>query len=342
MAAPLQVWVLSDQQPGHYNQSRGIITALEQVRPLQVHWLDLVLRMGLLRSPMRWWLNRGVPPPPAWLHVCYRLPRLPRTACDLIVSTGGKTSFANAWLARRLGARNIFAGSLRRLSDDLFDVVLTLPGFAPQASSQLRVELPPSPMDAPRLRQAGAELRRSLDDGHELWALMVGGDGAGFHYRKADWRALAELVNRAAAVFGIRWLFLTSRRTDRQVEQRLKAALNGSRLAAACWYHGGETAEVASFLGAADKVFVTEDSMTMLTEAIYTQKPVISLRPARAGPDWRYAGMLERFAAQGWIRREALATLAADVRRLRTADWRPLRVSPLDSLSRQLQERLKL
>ncbi len=343
MAAPLQVWVLSDQRAGHYNQSRGIVAALERVRPLEVHWLDLSLRVGLARSPMRWLLNRGKPPAPAWLRAFYRLPKLPSRPCELIVSTGGKTSFANAWLARRFGARNVFAGSLRRLSPELFDAVLTLPGFAAQAASHLRVELPPCPLDASVLRQPGAELRASLgDEPYPLWALMLGGDGAGFRYRKSDWRALCDLCNRAAAVFGIRWLLLSSRRTGRDAEAALQAGVNASRLAVACWHHAGDSCEVAPLLGAADRIFVTEDSMTMLTEAIHAQKPVVSLSPARARPDLRYAGMLERFAAAGWIRRERIASLAADVRVMAGGGWRPLAYSPLDGLAKQLQERLGL
>jgi hypothetical protein len=81
--APLHVWVLSDNQPGHYNQSRGIVAALQRLRPVEQHWLAVQLRVGLARNPMRWLLNRRPAPPPlAALKLFYRLPALPAAPCD--------------------------------------------------------------------------------------------------------------------------------------------------------------------------------------------------------------------------------------------------------------------
>ena len=344
MSTPLHVWVLSDNRPGHYNQSRGIVAALERLRRVEQHWLALNLRVGLARNPMRWLLNRDRKlPPQQMLKLFYRMPALPAPPCDVIVSTGGKTSFANAWLAQSCGARNIFAGSLRRLSPALFDTVLTLEPLAPPGTANVVLDLPPSAIDVDTLERRGAALRARLGlDRERAWAVVLGGNGAGYRYRDSDWRQLAMLLNRLAAQRGIRWLLVSSRRTGHAAERLLKRWIDPATLAAACWYHEGDADCVERFLGAAGQVFVTEDSMTMLTEAIYSRRPVMSLRPAHMRPEQRYSAMVRRFAERGWICRHAIDTLNADIRHLDTAHCMPLRVSPLETLSRELARRLAL
>ena len=342
--SPLRVWVLSDAQPGHYNQSRGILAALRLRQPVEEYWLDMHLRIGLARSPLRWLLNHMSPPPSvSWLKLFYRMPALPTGACDLVVSTGGKTSFANAWLAQRVRARNIFAGSLRRLSPALFDVVLTLEPIAPPAPGNLVVDLPPSAIDAGQLGHRAQALRAAHRlAGQTVWALMLGGDGAGYRYAEQDWRQLAKLLNQLGAACGVRWLILSSRRTGFAAQRLLEQDVDDEYLVARCWYRKGESGCVGAYLGAADKVFVTEDSMTMLTEAICSQRPVISLRPAAVAPTSRYAGMIARFLAKGWICRYSIDELVAGRRTLDDTQCQALQTSPLQKLSRQLAELLQL
>lgn len=342
--APLRVWVLSDNQPGHYNQSRGIVAALTRRQPVEVHWLTVSLRVGLARNPMRWMLNHlSRPPSTRWLSCFYTLPDLLQTPCDLVVSAGGKTSFANAWLAQRLGVRNVFAGSLRRLSPELFTVVLTLEPLTPPASSNLVVDLPPSVIDVSQLAQQAQSLRAAHHlEGQTVWTLMLGGNGAGYRYGEPDWRQLAQLLNRFGEACGVRWLLLSSRRTGVAAERLIERAVNRDYVAAMYWYREGEASWIEACLGAADKVFVTEDSMTMLTEAIYSQRPVVSLRPTAVAATLRYAGMLERFASNGWICRFAIEDLAAGRQTLSDAHCHVLTTQPLQLLSAQLAERLHL
>jgi len=342
--SPLHVWVLSDNRPGHYNQSHGIVAALADLRPIEQHWLNLDLRLGLARNPMRLLLNHlATPPPVGCLGLFYVMPALPQAPCDVVVSTGGRTSFANAWLARRMQARNVFAGSLRRLSPALFDVVLTLEPLRPAAPNNLVLALPPSAVDVSQLRRDGLALRAEQGlDGQAVWTIMLGGDGAGYHYRNEDWRQLAQLLERLGQQHGIRWLLLSSRRTGRAAERLVGEGVDSRYVAASCWYREGTADGVAACLGAADQVFVTEDSMTMLTEAIYARRPVVSLRPAAVAPTSRYAGMIDRFAAKGWICRYAIEDLATGRQALGDTQCKVLETSPLPELSRQLAERLKL
>ena len=76
---PLNVWVLSDGQPGHYNQARGIVRALRRIRPVEVSWINAKLRLGVARNLLRSALNRNQAPRSLWpLRLAYRpIQRLP-------------------------------------------------------------------------------------------------------------------------------------------------------------------------------------------------------------------------------------------------------------------------
>jgi mitochondrial fission protein ELM1 len=340
---PLSVWVLSDGQPGHYNQSRGIIQALRRVRPVEVSWVNAELRLGLARNLLRGVLNRDQAPRSLWLlRLAYRFDALPGAGCDLIVSAGGKTSFANAWLASVLALPNLYAGSLRGLSARRFSVVLTLEPV-PGAASNLVVPLPPSALNSDEVDGLGAAFRQQLGPpGQRYWTLLVGGDGAGYRYARADWLGLARLVNALAARHRIRWLLVSSRRTGRRAEDLLSEHVDAAWIARACWYRDGDEYQAEAWLGAAERIFVTEDSMTMLTEAASARRPVHSLWPETAAPEPRYEQALQRFAGQGWLCRHRIAELAHRVEALDEQPCQALAEAPTQWLADQLRERLGL
>ena len=339
--SPLRVWVLSDEQPGHYNLSRGIVAALRRIQPLRENWVRLKLRVGLARNVLRAYLNHADKPgSPAWLKLFYRMDHLPREGCDLIVSAGGKTSFASAWLAQCLNVPNVYAGSLRRLSPRHFSVVLTLEPIE-GAASNLVVDLPPSAVDFDDMQIQGQRFLDGLDSAEQsYWALLIGGNGAGYAYRRRDWQTLVELMHTLARRYGIRWLLASSRRTGGRTERLLRHCLDSSLVADERWYQDGQAFSLEAYLGAAERVFVTEDSMTMLTEAIYSRRPVVSLRPRQAAPTDRYQRMLQSFSESGYICRHALADLVRQPEMLERLQCRVIESSPLAGLAEQLAKRL--
>ena len=338
----LRVCVLSDGQPGHYNQSRGILAALRRIRPVDEFWFTLDLRLGLLRNPLCRYLNRRRPRALWPLRLFYRSRALPGAGCDLLVSAGGKTAFANAWIARVLDVPNVYAGSLRGLSAGGFSVVLTLEPVD-GAANNLVVPLPPSPVDAERVERLGAGFRAQLGAAQQgYWTLLLGGTGAGYRYTKADWLTLARLTNRLAAQHGIRWLLVSSRRSGSAAQRLLERQVHGAAIAATCWYGQGNEYRAEAWLGAAQRVFVTEDSMTMLTEAVYARRPVHSLRPAQAAPGRRNEQALQRFAARGLLCRHNLAELEDKTELLDMTRGKVIEACPTQWLAEQLGRRLGL
>ena len=336
--------MLSDGQPGHYNLSRGVISALKRVRPVEEHWLTVQLRFGLMRNLLRFFLNRfSRLPASSWMRLFYVMPDLSARRCDLIVSAGGKTSFANAWLGRDMNVPNIFAGSLRRLSPQLFTVVLTLEPVDPPSAANLVLDLPPSTVDDITLDQQGEQLRQNLRLPHErLYTLLIGGDGAGYQYSAQDWKQLGQLLNVLGERYQIRWLLLGSRRTGNEAQRIIESTVDSALVAGSAWYESGKQVEIGAYPGAAEQVFVTEDSMTMVTEAIYSRRPVVSLRPASVASTQRYEAMMKRFADRRWICRYSVSSLLERPGQLTEQVCSPLTESPLDGLAGQLARRLQL
>lgn len=332
----LRVWLLSDGRAGHYNQSRGIVQALQTVQPVETVWIDVRLRLGLVRTLLRWRLNRAPHPVSLkLLKLCCRISKLSEQRCDVIVSAGGKTSFANAWLAAAMQVPNIYVGSLRRLDAALFSAVLTLEPVA-GAPGNLQLQLPPSPIEPAAVETAGAKFRTRLGSPEQrYWTLLLGGDGAGYRYHRKDWLALRQLLENLSDHYGVRWLIASSRRTGSVAERLLREGA-GDSVASACWYADGDVFRIEEFLGAAESVFVTEDSMTMLTEAMHAQRPVHSLAPRQAAPDDRFSRALQRFEQQRWLCRHGIDALLSHPERISQQPCRPLSESPLVALGERL------
>ncbi|MBN2751838.1 MAG: mitochondrial fission ELM1 family protein, partial [Rhodospirillaceae bacterium] len=143
------------------------------------------------------------------------------------------------------------------------------------------------------LRMTGSPHRVTvarLDTAHAAWterlspisvpriAVLVGGATKAFPFTEARATELGRSVAALAAMLGGRVMLTTSRRTGRGAEAALLSELPGSVWA----YRWGDAGENPYFglLAWADIVVVTGDSMSMVSEACGTEKPVLIDAPA--------------------------------------------------------------
>lgn len=322
---PLSIWLLSDGRPGHYQQSEGVVAALQLAGyEVRLERIPLRLRFGLCRTILRSLLNHTSAAMPLWwLRMFVAFPSLPAQGPDLVLSTGGRTAFANAWFARLYGCANILIGHPRRLDCRHFAALFTVFPVSACASHQL-LPVAPTPTDEADRRRQGETLLEELDAGEvRLWAMLVGGDGAGYRYQGDDWLALADFMNRAAERNGIRWLITTSPRTGVAGEGLLRERLDPHVLAETVWYGTDPLPRLPAYLHVAERVYCSEDSMSMWNQAVAAGCPVVTLRPADARPDARFTQVLKRFVEERRLLRESLAD----------ADTRPEPVLAIKTLS---------
>lgn len=307
-----RILVIDEGSPGHLVQSRGLARemAAQSGAALAEYPVRLSLR-GVFRPLLRsacGLARRGLPE--RLLRLAYRLPESPPPAAEAIVVSGGRGFCYAVSLARRSGAKLIYCGDPAPLPARWCDVVVSpqpLPGHpGALGSGMLLTEISPQRIagQGDALRQRFAQTGGSL-----LAALLIGGDSRSHRYTAADWQALIDAVNHLGGQ-GWRWLLSTSRRTLPAVEARLRAGIRADYLLQAVWWHAEPARVLPAFLDAATLVLVTQDSLSMLSEAVAAGKPALALAPRQVLPSKVIESVLAPATDAGYLRRVTLAELA--------------------------------
>ena len=305
-------WVLTDGMAGMEAQGAGLavriglpfaVMRIVARRPWE--WLPAALWW----APLRALSPRGDRPRPPWP--------------DLLIATG-RRSVAPALAIRRAAAGRCY---LVQLQD---------PGVAVR-----RFDLVVAPRHD-RLRGANVVetagslhglTRDSLDAAARRWrhsvrrlapprtAVLLGGANRAYRFGVEDGAALG----RRLAALGGSVMATVSRRTARAVVDALMAQLDPAR--SAVWDGRGDN-PYAGWLGLADAVVVTSDSVNMATEACATGRPVLV---------WHLPGGSRKFRAF-----HALLERGGHARRFEGAvpDWRPVPLDDAGRVSELVRDRL--
>ena len=330
------VWVISDGVPGHFNQSKGVLFALERDFELDVHWIELKLKHKFYRRPLTWLLNCKIPKAEK-IHQFYQGDALPSGRPDIVVGAGGNSAYAIVWLSKAFGAKNIFCGSLRQLKAELFDAILVLEPDLPKPFISLPVS--PMPLSQATLQQHGKQWHSEHPHVEQpLWTMLIGGDGAGAQYQQQDWVQLAKQMNLLARQHRIKWLLSTSRRTGQQAEKILQQYLNFECIADVVWWAEQPRAVLHQFLAVSTRVFCSADSMSMLMESVSAMRPVVIYLPEHWQPDEQFGNVLKRLEADHLIHISPITQLS----QIKDSEdkLKPLKYEPSEQLAKLLKERL--
>lgn len=187
---------------------------------------------------------------------------------DLVIAIGRRSVATARWLKQRHGAKLALIGH-PRVDPRQFDLVITTRQYpVPAHDNVILLPMPMSRLGEPQAPNAAeTALFRELPRPHLLlalggptkyWALDEGAVGA----------AVDRLVERAGNLGGS-VIAIGSRRTPPDVTGAVK-----KRLASSHRLVEDPTIRFAALMHDADEIFVTADSISMLSEAIQTGKPV--------------------------------------------------------------------
>lgn len=299
MGRPFRLLILSDGRPGHLNQSIGIAEALSGMVELERVVVEIrhksKLRDDLLRVFMR---AMGWAPMPArlvksalsWSLTRESFGRLPLDGrFDLILSTGSSAAPVNLLLGKLLGAPS--AASLRPSPTGIawFDLVV-LPKHLwpriPRGNVYKAIGVPNkvTPERLDRLRERlMAEM--GLPPKPRIGVLLGGEE----RYNRISARTAAGLVRELRRLLDEldgELALTTSRRTPPEVEGIVEEAFEGDERCRMLVLVGrGRTVEdaVLKILAISELVVVTEDSMSMVSEAASSGKRVVILKVDRKG-----------------------------------------------------------
>ncbi len=337
--SPLRIWVLLGPHRGDNNQVVALATAVGL--PFEIKQLNYNL---LYRVK-----TRLLPP------TLLTLTRQSRALVDgeppdLIIAINRRAVPVIRALRRRSPHRTraVHLGN-PRVSPRHFDLVITTPQYpVPDAANVVRLPIALGP--SPARLDPGNTSASLLNLSQPRRLLSIGGKTKNWSFEPNDvTAAVAALVSRCQADGGS-LIVVGSPRSPAEVMRAAQIAIDGAGISTLFVPTQGPPAYV-ELLGAADEIFVTADSVSMISEAIATGKPVglMPIRPTDRGlkemarQDRRKPGIpnhpndlrffwaeLERLGLAGTIQHprhgvvpDVLADCAALVRRLLVQDVGP-------------------
>ena len=279
------MWRFSDGKPGHDAQSLGLVQALQSRCEVEVHGLPAGSRAAALG---------------AWLTGRYAAGHeLPSP--DLLIGAGHATHWPLLAARRARGGRAVVLMQ-PSLPNALFDLCLIPEHDNPRRSA--RVLVTTGVMNTQRASQ-------QREQGQGL--ILLGGPSP--HYCWDDAGVLAQIDALLRARPQLHWQVLGSRRTPASMPALLRDHEGLTLLSADSPDHA-----LAELLSSAGEVRVSEDSVSMIYEALTCAAPTGLLAVPRRSANRVTAGV-DTLVARGWV--------AAP------GDWRtPPTAPPLDEAGR--------
>jgi uncharacterized protein len=338
---PLKIIYLADTRPGHYHLAEGVIAAIARLRPVEVTRVETKRKWIV---PTRW-LRRRINAksfyPPRMLRMAYRIDAETLPKPDLVVSAGGETLMPNICVTRLFGVPNIFCGALLRgLGSGNFSLVIS--SYDRDVTSPRHmVVLKPSSIDPDALGRPKIVPRYGATNKPKLAGLLIGGDAGPFRYQGYEWEGLLESARDISKAWGTRWLVSTSRRTPDRVADFIAQLAKGPGFIS-CFidFRTAGPGTLPEIFGSADVIVCTEDSSTMISEAVSARLPVIGVAPTAhrfTDEEQLYRDFL---IGNNWCRVLPMAELTPDAFGKALSEIEPLQENPLDALAAKLKQRL--
>lgn len=336
----LRILHLSDGRPGHYHLAEGVMAALSWLRPLENHTRHIDRRKLVPARYLRALATKTWFAPERLLSVGYGLDAADLPDADLVISSGGETLPANLAAKRLLGAENIFIGSTRKIEPKEFSLVVS--SYARhEGKPRHLVTLKPSAIDPDALGRPKEVPVYGSGNPPKLAGLLVGGNSGLFKYRDEEWHRLFDFAREVSQAWGTRWLVSTSRRTPPQIAQAaFDLAKDKDTVADFIDYKLAGPGTLPKIFARADIIVCSEDSSTMVSEAVWARLPVIGISPERHSFKLEEADYRRMMLEKNWCRFVPIADLSVDAFGRRLGEIRALETNPLDDLAARLRAAL--
>lgn len=343
-----RVLVLSDGKLGHLKQSLVVLEALRERWPLLTHRVvEPAYRRGwgrLLALCWSWWMPGGLGAERclAWALSPASAKELLRCAADVVISCGSAVTALNALVAAVTQAKSITIMNPAPVPLRRFHVVIAprhdqLPPRANVvpvigAVSRIRDEDLLQARERlsahPRFRRApsgppGAPPRQTAP----VIAVLIGGDSPSYELTPAFAEALVEQVAAGCDAAQGSCVVTTSRRTSPAVEAWLSGRLADDPRCRLLLLASRDPLDgtMEGMLGCADVAVVTGESVSMVSEACASGRPVLVIEPPRRraarGTLTKHHRFLQDLVGQGWARLVTVSELGPAIQRT-LADYR--------------------
>jgi len=262
---PLCIWWIGDGKPGHENQSLGLVEAIGRLRPVTSHRIDL-------SCAANGWAR--------WRSAMDQAAQLPRP--DLVVAAGHATHWSLWRLGRKYAAPRVVLMK-PSLPLSCFDLCLAPRHDFKADPSCHRLELTEGALN--RVVAGAGERHARL--------ILLGGPS-----KSHGWDGEGMLAALRQVAVGGGWQLTDSRRTPPDFLGRLARELPDLQL-----HPHADTGSdwLPGLLQQAAEVWVSEDSVSMVYEALSSGAQVGLLPMPRRREDTRVLRGLDRLVAEGRV-----------------------------------------
>lgn len=265
-AEALKVWAVSDGRAGIENQALGLAEALSRRTPVA-----LTTKRIELRSPWSWLPPGFVPAPRQALTIGSDPIEAPWP--DVFIACGrAATPFALGMREWSRGKTFVVVLQDPRVNPREFDVVIPPIHDGLEGQNVLPIVGACHRVTHEKIAEAVASYPQALEDlPSPRFAVLIGGKSKRQDISAKRARAIADSLAQVQRATGGTLMVTLSRRTSAAARLQFQTYLAPH---CALFYEGEGVNPYFAMLGAADHVFVTEDSVNMATEAAATAKPI--------------------------------------------------------------------
>ncbi len=314
------VLVLSDKKAGHLNQSLAVVEAIRRERrtkgiaeeqlhlntleiefksPVRKKILDILCVITQGHLPFKPFLLRYV-----LSDACYQ--KVMATYADIVISTGSSLLGANLLVSDENRARSAVVMK-PFFSADRFDAVI-VPKHDKIKHSE-NVFVTPTALSAMSPEDLQSQARKisekfGISGAKEKIGVLIGGDTDRLFFDRSLLGGWLGDLESLAGNSGAQILLTTSRRTPSWADQLVKETLEKKSwcpflvIANEANYPGS----VAGIMGLSDRLMVSGESMSMISEAVLSGKPVTVFLPfKKTALKPKHLEFLERLEKQGAI-----------------------------------------
>ena len=300
---PFLLILLSDGIRGHLSQSRGVAGWISRFTGADIVEMEVPHLSGWRRAFFLKWKARFLPSLPPkktalWLDRvgASQLLSESRSALAgrglpaeqvLFLSAGSGAAPFTLALARTLGGKSCTLMTPSVLGTDPFDFAVVPGHDAPRKAPNVLITLgAPNGIFPDELERKGWELAQkypSRPGKRERWSILIGGDDANYTISPRWIRTRIPPLVKAAEERRADLYITTSRRTSPSAEEALKNVIGQNPSVRMLLLASKDTFNpVPGLLGLSERVFVTEDSVSMVSEGVTAGKEVFLLRTETA------------------------------------------------------------
>lgn len=300
----IKICHLSEGVAGHDGQVLGVIKTLRDAgydvltKTVSVRWKIHLLR-GLLRL-----ISRKLSKYPNFISTklilfCYKFSSV--NEVDVIISGGANLAPLNLAISKTLKVKNIHLSTPRDWKISDFSAYITMSKVS-TSPSNLVPEIVPNQFDPKTCKDLGTKfIYEKGIEGIKFSLLVLGGDGIGYTYTKKEWIEILDNFSSYCESKESSPLFITSRRTPKEIEDLIKHRYDVSM---SVLFHSEKArGKFDHLLYIADDIFVTEDSSTMISEAVSSGKKVASIFPQNIKAPDKYLQIIKKYESLGFIER---------------------------------------